>query len=73
MTTPEASEARILRVRVCVPEEISTLDGETVYSDKIGLSKSFCEYPFTIPITSKDIKSKKRFKNDNFNIIKFSQ
>jgi hypothetical protein len=30
VTTPEASEAVMLKVRVCVPEEISTLDGETV-------------------------------------------
>jgi len=30
VTTPEASEAVILRVRVCVPDEISTVDGETV-------------------------------------------
>jgi hypothetical protein len=47
--------------------------GDAVNEDKTGLSKSFCEYPLSPPIASKDTSSKKRFKNDNFNIIKFIQ
>ena len=73
VTTPEASEAVILRVIVSVPDEISTFVGDAVNEDKTGLSKSFCEYPFSPPIASKDTSSKKRFKNDNFKIIKFIQ
>ena len=66
--TPLVSEALTVMVRVVDPEVISTFEGETLNADKTGFSKSFCEYPFSIPINMDITNSKKDLKIDDLDI-----